>query len=58
MLTGASKPVTKQKDEQVIGGSVNGNRSLTVAVKSTGKDNYLSKVIKLVEDPQNIKYRT
>src|SRR5699024_9216287 len=58
MLTGESKPVKKQKDDQVIGGSVNSNGSLTVMVKSTGKDNYLSKVIKLVEDAQNIKSRT
>jgi P-type Cu2+ transporter len=58
MLTGESKPVQKGKDSQVIGGAVNGNGSLTIKVESTGKDSYLSKVVKLVEDAQKIKSKT
>jgi P-type Cu2+ transporter len=58
MLTGESKPVKKTKQSKVIGGSVNGNGSLTVKVNSTGKDSYLNRVIKLVEDAQNTKSRT
>ena len=58
MLTGESKPVKKEKFSQVIGGSVNGNGSLQVKVEHTGKDSYLSKVIKLVEDAQKTKSRT
>ncbi len=58
MLTGESKPVKKEKDSKVIGGAVNSNGSLTIKVVSTGKDSYLSKVVKLVEDAQKIKSKT
>ncbi len=58
MLTGESKPVKKDSDSKVIGGAVNGNGSLTVKVESTGKDSYLSKVVKLVEDAQKVKSKT
>ena len=58
MLTGESKPVKKEKFSEVIGGSVNGNGSLQVKVEHTGKDSYLSKVIKLVEEAQKTKSRT
>lgn len=58
MLTGESKPVKKEKNNEVIGGSVNSNGSLTVQVKKTGKDGYLNKVIKLVEDAQKVKSKT
>src|SRR5690625_3353747 len=47
MLTGESKPVKREKDHKVIGGSINGNGSLTIRVASTGKDSYLNKVIQL-----------
>ncbi|HET9137024.1 MAG TPA: HAD-IC family P-type ATPase, partial [Candidatus Kapabacteria bacterium] len=55
MLTGESKPVRKSIDDSVIGGSINGNTSMKVKVKHTGKDSYLSKVIKMVEDAQKTK---
>ncbi|MBC7417685.1 MAG: copper-translocating P-type ATPase, partial [Pedobacter sp.] len=55
MLTGESKPVKKELDEKVIGGSVNGNGVLRIKVEHTGKDSYLNKVIKLVEDAQKTK---
>ncbi len=55
MLTGESKPVGKEKGDKVIGGSVNGNGSLRVQVVNTGKDSYLNKVIKMVEDAQKSK---
>ncbi|MCW9021288.1 MAG: copper-translocating P-type ATPase, partial [Flavobacteriales bacterium] len=58
MLTGESQPVKKEKDSKVIGGAVNGNGSLTIKVESTGKDNYLNKVIKLVEEAQKVKSKT
>lgn len=58
MLTGESKPVKKKKDDRVIGGSVNGNGSIKVKVLHTGKDSYLNKVIKLVEDAQKVKSKT
>lgn len=58
MLTGESKPVKKEKDSKVIGGAVNSNGSLTIKVVSTGKDSYLNKVVKLVEDAQKVKSKT
>ncbi|GAB3832152.1 hypothetical protein GCM10028895_49470 [Pontibacter rugosus] len=58
MLTGESKPVQKVKDDQVIGGSINGNGSLQVRVESTGKDSYLNKVINLVQEAQKTKSET
>ncbi len=58
MLTGESKPVKKEKFSEVIGGSVNGNGSIHVRVEHTGKDSYLSKVIKLVEEAQKTKSKT
>lgn len=57
-LTGESKPVKKEKGSKVIGGSVNSNGSLTVRVTSTGKDSYLNKIVKLVEDAQKVKSKT
>ena len=58
MLTGESKPVKKEKGDQVIGGGVNSNGSLTIRVTSIGKDSYLNKVVKLVEDAQKVKSKT
>ena len=58
MLTGESKPVKKEKENKVIGSSVNSNGSLTIKVVSTGEDSYLSKVVKLVSDAQKVKSQT
>ncbi len=58
MLTGESKPVKKQNESKVIGGAINSNGSLTIKVVSTGKDSYLNKVVKLVEDAQKVKSKT
>ncbi|WP_432221092.1 copper-translocating P-type ATPase [Flavobacterium sp. TMP13] len=55
MLTGESKPVKKEENDKVIGGSVNGNGSIKVKVEHTGKDSYLNKVITMVEDAQKTK---
>ena len=58
MLTGESKPVKKERDDNVIGGSLNGNGSLKVKVLHTGKDSYLNKVITLVQEAQKTKSKT
>jgi P-type Cu2+ transporter len=57
MLTGESRPVKKEKENKVIGGSINGNGSLKVKVEGTGKDSYLNKVIGMVEEAQKSKSR-
>ncbi len=58
MLTGESTPVTKKSGGKVIGGSINGEGSLTIEVKSTGKDSFLSQVIDLVKQAQESKSKT
>src|SRR5690606_23012964 len=58
MLTGESKPVDKSLGGKVIGGSVNGEGSITVEVQKTGADSYLNQVIELVRQAQESKSRT
>ena len=58
MLTGESEPVFKEVGAEVIGGSINGDGSVTVEIKKTGKDSFLSQVIKLVEEAQASKSHT
>ena len=42
----------------MIGGAINGEGSLTIEVKGTGKDSFLSQVIDLVKQAQESKSRT
>lgn len=58
MLTGESIPVAKKTKDSVIGGSVNGEGSITVIAKRLGQDSYLSQIIKLVEEAQKSKSKT
>ncbi|HKL38255.1 MAG TPA: heavy metal translocating P-type ATPase, partial [Bacteroidales bacterium] len=58
MVTGESRPVKKTREDKVIGGTINGNGSLTVVVKQVGEDAYLSKVINMVRDAQSKKSKT
>ncbi|MEM2099858.1 MAG: heavy metal translocating P-type ATPase [Thermoproteota archaeon] len=58
MLTGESKPVYKKTGAKVIGGSIDGEGSITVEVQKTGKDSFLSQVIELVREAQESKSRT
>ncbi|MGB6406922.1 MAG: heavy metal translocating P-type ATPase [Planococcus donghaensis] len=58
MLTGESLPIEKEEGDQVIGGSVNNEGSLTVEVEKTGEASYLSQVVKLVKEAQESKSRT
>ncbi len=58
MLTGESVPVQKRQGASVIGGSVNGEGSITVEVKKTGEDSYLSQMTELVRQAQESKSRT
>ena len=58
MLTGESKPVAKREGDFVIGGAINGEGAITVEVKHTGADSFLSGVIRLVQEAQASKSRT
>src|SRR5699024_8342290 len=55
---GESVPVEKEKGNEVIGGSINKEGSLTIKVDKIGDDSYLSQVITLVQEAQNSKSRT
>ncbi len=58
MLTGESKPVVKKAGDRVIGGAINGEGSIVVEIKKTGKDSFLSQVIELVKEAQESKSKT
>jgi Cu2+-exporting ATPase len=58
LLTGESKPVAKETGDEMIGGSVNEEGSVTVKVTKTGDESFLSQVIALVEDAQQSKSKT
>lgn len=58
MLTGESVPVEKSQDANVTGGSVNGDGALTIEVKNTGEESYLSQVVKMVQEAQESKSKT
>jgi len=58
MLTGESIPVAKQKNNPVIGGSVNGEGTLTIKVEKTGSESFISEMIKLIYSAQQSKSHT
>jgi len=58
MLTGESVPVSKSVGDAVIGGAVNGEGALVVAVMRTGAESFLSQVIDLVREAQQSKSKT
>lgn len=58
MLTGESVPVDKTVDEEVIGGSINNEGSLTIQVEKIGEASYLSQVINLVKEAQESRSKT
>jgi len=58
MLTGESIPVKKQTGATVIGGSINGQGSLTIQVAKVGRDSFLAQVIDLVQQAQESKSKT
>src|SRR5699024_2678067 len=58
MLTGESVPVEKEKGNEVIGGSINKEGSLTIKVEKIGETYYLSQEIILVKEAQESKSRT
>src|SRR3989449_520166 len=58
VLTGESQPAEKGEGDEVIGGAVNGEGAITVAVRRTGAETYLSQVIELVRKAQETRSRT
>jgi len=58
MITGESAPVLKRPGLQAIGGSINGEGSITVEVQKVGKESFLSQMIELVREAQESKSKT
>jgi Cu2+-exporting ATPase len=58
MITGESKPISKDVEDEVIGGTLNGQGSLRVRVTKTGKDTALAQIIQLVKETQASKPKT
>lgn len=58
MITGESAPVPKKAGSKVIGGSINGEGSITVEVQKVGKESFLSQMIELVKEAQESKSKT
>jgi Cu2+-exporting ATPase len=58
MITGESRPVSKQPGDEVIGGTVNGDGSLRVRVTATGEQTALAGIMRLVREAQQSKSHT
>ncbi len=58
MLTGESVPVEKGEGDEVIGGAINGDSAVTVEVRKTGDETYLSQVVEMVRQAQESRSRT
>lgn len=55
LITGESRPVKKAEGDEVVGGAINGDGSLTVRVTKTGKETALSQIQELVKNAQTTK---
>ncbi|NHN61587.1 copper-translocating P-type ATPase [Halorussus sp. JP-T4] len=58
MITGESKPVSKEPGDEVIGGTINGDGSLRVRIDATGEETTLAGIMRLVEEAQGSKSQT
>ena len=55
MVTGESRPVSKNKDDEVIGGTINQDGSLTIEVTKTGEETAISQMMELIRKAQESK---
>jgi Cu2+-exporting ATPase len=55
MITGESRPVSKQKEDDVIGGTINNDGSLTIEVTKTGEDTAIAQMMELIREAQETK---
>ncbi|MES1026408.1 heavy metal translocating P-type ATPase [Gloeocapsa sp. BRSZ] len=56
-LTGESRPVSKQQEDEVVAGSVNGEGSVQVKVTRVGGETTISQIMRLVEEAQGSRSR-
>lgn len=52
MLTGESMPVSKSRNDRVIGATINGHGSIDIVAEKVGTDTVLAQIIRLVEEAQ------
>ncbi|MFN7088402.1 MAG: heavy metal translocating P-type ATPase [Candidatus Paceibacteria bacterium] len=57
MITGESRPITKEDSSEVIAGTINGDGSLKIKVTKIGEKTFLAGVMRLVADAQASKSR-
>ena len=55
MITGESRPISKKKGSEVIGGTINNDGSLTIEVTKTGDETAVSQMMELVRSAQESK---
>jgi len=58
MISGESVPVGKSKDDEIIGGSINGEGAIKFKITKVGDETFLSQVIKMVKEAQASKSKT
>ena len=52
MVTGESMPVTKAKDDKVIGGTLNQTGALVITATKVGRDTMLARIVQMVAEAQ------
>ena len=52
MVTGESMPVTKTKDDRVIGGTLNQTGALVIIAEKVGRDTMLARIVQMVAEAQ------
>jgi Cu+-exporting ATPase len=52
MVTGESMPVTKDKDDRVIGGTINRSGALVIRAEKLGRDSVLARIVDMVAQAQ------
>ncbi|MDD3800354.1 MAG: copper-translocating P-type ATPase, partial [Novosphingobium sp.] len=52
MVTGESMPVTKAKDDKVIGGTLNQTGALIITADKVGRDTMLARIVQMVAEAQ------
>lgn len=57
IITGESKPVSKNTGDEVIAGSINGDATLTIEVNNIGEKTFLAGIMRLVADAEASKSR-
>ncbi len=57
MVTGESKPVSKEAGSEVIAGTINGDGNLKIKVTKIGEQTFLSGIMRLVREAQRSKSR-